>query len=115
LLEEGERPYALGNPTPLVLTGLRSPSRYIYLSAGVDRWISDHTPGGIKGWQAEIAADDPPMIILGGPWRGEIAREMRSWVRANYRRVKKAGLIMFLSPRTYERAERRRLVGRRDR
>jgi hypothetical protein len=111
-LNAGERPYVLGNATSLVLTRLRSSNRYIYLASGVDSWAVGHTPGGIEGWQAEILAEDPPLIVVDGPWRGEIAHEMRSWLRETYRRVRRGELILFLPPATYERAVRRGLVRR---
>ena len=40
VLNPGERLYVLGDPTPLVLTGLRNPTRYIYLGSGVDAFQS---------------------------------------------------------------------------
>jgi hypothetical protein len=99
-------PYVYGDPTPLVLTGLRSRSPYIYLAAGVDNWVIDHTPGGLAGWQAQIAADDPPMIILSGGWKGEVAEAIEGWLETRYPSVRRGELKVFLRPSNYEQAER---------
>jgi hypothetical protein len=112
LLDDGETMYALGNVMPLVLTGRQNPSPYIYLAAGVDAWVVDHTPGGLAGWQAEIVADDPAVIVKGGPWGGEIADAMESWLARNYTEIRVGGLTLFLKPSVYERAARRGLVER---
>ncbi|MGH3042467.1 MAG: ArnT family glycosyltransferase [Gaiellaceae bacterium] len=112
-LEEGETPYVLGNATPLVLTERRNPSPYIYLAAGVDSWAVDQTPGGVEGWQAEIVAEDPPLIVLGGQWRSEIATEMKRWLNETYERVRRGDYLVYLRPEVYDRAERRGLVPRR--
>jgi 4-amino-4-deoxy-L-arabinose transferase-like glycosyltransferase len=102
LLDDGEMPYVYGDPTPLVLTGLRSQSPYIYLAAGVDNWVIDHTPGGLAGWQAQIAADDPPMIILSGGWKGEVAEAMERWLETRYPSVRRGELKVFLRPSIYQ-------------
>jgi hypothetical protein len=109
-LDEGERPFVLGDTTSLILTGLRTSNQYSFLASGVDGWVVDHTPGGVDGWQAEILAADPPLVVLDGPWRGEIARDMRRWLRDEYRRIRRGELILYLPPATYERALRRGVV-----
>jgi hypothetical protein len=110
LLDGGETLYALGNATPLVLTDRRNPSPYIYLSAGVDTWVVDHTPGGLSGWHAQIVADDPAIIVKGGPWGGEIADATERWLAREYPQIRVGGLTLFLKPSVYARAERRGLV-----
>jgi hypothetical protein len=57
--------YALGNPTPLVLTGRRNPSRFVYLSSGVGRWVVKHTHGGLPGWERRVRATRPAAIVVG--------------------------------------------------
>jgi hypothetical protein len=60
--------YAIGDPTPLVLTHRRNPSRYIYLGSGVFSWMTAHTPGGFAGWEAQVLASDPSMIVVHTYW-----------------------------------------------
>jgi hypothetical protein len=57
--------YALGNPVPLVLLGRRNPSRYIYLSSGVGKWVVKHTKGGLAGWERDVRATHPAAIVVG--------------------------------------------------
>jgi hypothetical protein len=58
--------YALGDPTPLVMTHRRNPDRYVYLGSGVDRWKVAHQPGGFDAWTAQIRSADPAVIVLRG-------------------------------------------------
>jgi hypothetical protein len=75
--------YALGDPTPLVLSGRTNPSREIYLAAGVDNWVVNHTDGGFEGWMGRVVASDPDVILVGG-WGGELASEAKAWLRSLY-------------------------------
>lgn len=77
--------YALGDPTPLVLTGRRNPSRYIYLGSGVAKWGVEHTPGRFAGWTGRIRAAHPAVVVLEG-WKlnGLYAQETERWLRARY-------------------------------
>jgi hypothetical protein len=96
--------YALGNPVPLVLTERRNPSRYVYLEAGVDQWVVDHTPGAFDGWTEEIRADEPTVVIFDA-WRSRLARRMRAWLRADYLHVRSSRLRVFVDPAVRARAE----------
>jgi hypothetical protein len=83
LLRPGERLYALGDPTLLVLTHRRNPTRYIYLGSGVDHWAVDHTFGSLAGWQAEIRAANPAIVVM-NLWRSDLALQMRTWLKSTY-------------------------------
>jgi hypothetical protein len=83
LLRPGDTMYALGDPTPLVLTGRRNPSRYVFLGSGVGSWAEAHTPGGFAGWMADIRAARPAVIVLHG-WRSALERRVATWLRAHY-------------------------------
>jgi hypothetical protein len=83
-LASGDTLYALGDPAPLVLTGRRNPSRFIYMGSGVAAWVVGHTPGGLAGWEARIRAVDPAIVTLGG-WNGPIRDRLQRWLRAHYR------------------------------
>ena len=76
--------YAIGDPAPLVLTGRRNPSRYIYLGSGVDRWKTDHTPGGFEGWTRQIQAVDPAVVVM-RTWHGDESDDMKRWLERSYR------------------------------
>jgi hypothetical protein len=83
LLRPGDTVYALGDPTPLVLTGRRNPSRYIFLGSGVASWQLAHTPGGFAAWTAGIRAARPAVIVLHG-WRSALERQTADWLHAHY-------------------------------
>jgi len=72
ILAPDETLLAIGDPTPLVLTGRRNPDRYIYLGSGVAPWMLAHTAGGFEGWKARIRAADPAIIVVKA-WSGRYA------------------------------------------
>jgi hypothetical protein len=82
-LNPGERLYALGDPTPLVLAGVRNPTRWIYLGSGVDSWAIKHDFGSLAGWQAEIRRVDPPIVVV-NLWNSGHGQKMRTWLEGTY-------------------------------
>lgn len=107
LLGAHGRIYALGDPTPLVVTQRRNPSRYIYLGSGVAKWKIDRTPGGFAGWTRQIKAIDPAVITLAG-WNktGRWAIAMTAWLRAHYSTRYVGRQLVFVPARTLARAPR---------
>jgi hypothetical protein len=97
--------YVLGDPTPLVLTHRRNPSRFIYLNSGVDRWVITHTPGGSAGWKARIVAADPDVILVHA-WYSGIGRRMTAWLGSNYDSAYVGEWQVFLAPGVRARAVR---------
>jgi len=95
--------YALGNSAPLVLMQRTNPSSNIYLAAGLDQWVIDHTAGGFDGWTSQIAADMPDMVVSNG-WTGGYAARMRDWLRSRYSIVRIGGEPFFVTPELRERA-----------
>jgi hypothetical protein len=96
--------YALGDPTPLVLTQRRNPSRYIYLRSGVDRWAIKHTRGGIKGWEAEIRAADAEVVVIGA-WGTKYEKKVRTYLKTVYGPPAKLGSwVVFVKPQLHDRA-----------
>ena len=82
---------SLGNPVVLVLTHRRSPTNYIYLASGVDRWKIKHTKNGFKGWVAEIVRRRPPAINVDG-WK-------TGWTKPMIRALKQHGYkLRYLGP-----------------
>ena len=108
LLEPGDRIYALGDPTALVLTGRRNPNRYVFLASGVAAWDEAHTAGGFGGWMAGIRAADPAVIVLHG-WRGTLERRVAAWLHERYVPAWDGGWRVFLRPDV---AVRQTVVGR---
>jgi hypothetical protein len=98
--------YALGDPTPLVITGRRNPSRYIYLRSGVDRWAIKHTRGGIVGWEAEIGAADADVVVIGA-WGTKYERKIKTYLKTGYGPPGRLGnWVVFVKPRLHDRAVR---------
>jgi hypothetical protein len=98
--------YSLGDPRPFVLTGRRSPSRFIYLGSGVGAWVVRNTPGGVDGWAARIRAARPAIIAFGGRWHGLIRDELESAVRRGYVVRYLDGCRLLVRPETVARADR---------
>ena len=94
LLAPGERLYALGDPTLLVLTGERNPTRWIYLGSGVDEWAIKHQFGSFGRWKAEIRAVDPPVIVM-NTWVSPLAQQMAAWLSRTYGPVTTVGTWRF--------------------
>jgi hypothetical protein len=107
IIDRRETLYSLGDPTPLVLTGRRNPSRFIYLSSGVGDWVIDHTPGGLGGWEARIRGSNPAMISI-GDWNTPIAAEVKTWLTSSYGKGIHLGhWRLFIKPAVRLRAARR--------
>jgi hypothetical protein len=92
-----------------VLTHRRNPTRYIYLGSGVDHWAVDHEFGSLAGWQAEIRAADPQIVVM-NLWRSDLARQMRVWLKSTYGPATYLGnWRLFVKPSVRARAARLRI------
>jgi hypothetical protein len=100
------RLYALGDPTPLVLTRRRNPSRFVYLGSGVGPWMLERTPGGLRGWEARLRRSRPAAIVLHA-WRSPVARKVRAWL-PSWTRRRRIGTWNVYVPRTRAAPARRR-------
>jgi hypothetical protein len=109
LLNPGDRVYALGDPTPLVLTGERNPSRYVFLASGVAAWQLARTPGGFGGWMAQIHAADPAVIVLHG-WRSPLEQQVAARLHGEYVPAYVGCWRVFLRPDVARRAAQRGVV-----
>ena len=73
----------------------------------MDAWKVAHTPGGVDGWTAQIAAADPAVVVMGG-WTAPTSFEMQAWLRTHgYRRVFVGRWRTFVDEAAYARARRR--------
>ena len=97
LLRPGETLYTLGDPTPLVLTGRRNASRYVFLGSGVGQWDEMHTPGGFGGWMGDIRAANPAVVVLHG-WRSALERRVAAWLHTQYVPAWDGSWRVFLRP-----------------
>ncbi len=99
--------YVLGDAAPSVVTHRRNPSRFIFLSSGVDTWKIEHTSGGFEGWTAQVQAARPSVIVLHA-WNTEISHDMETWLRgAGYQRAGLGEWKVFLTPAAEARARDR--------
>ncbi len=107
MMTRGSTLFALGDSAPSVVTHRRNPSRFIFLSSGVDSWKIRHTTGGFDGWTAQIQAAGPSVIVLHG-WHTDVSKEMRAWLRkAGYQRASVGEWEVFLTPAAEARARAR--------
>lgn len=107
IVTEDSTLYALGDAAPSVVTHRRNPSRFIFLSSGVDSWKIEHTPGGFDGWTAQIQAARPSVIVLHS-WNTGVSKRMQAWLRgAGYQRADLGPWEVFLTPAAQARAYNR--------
>ena len=85
LVGSGGTVWAFQDARPLVLTHRVSPTPYILMVDGFDRWAFDHTPGGIRGYQAQLVAARPVGVYMGVGWEGPIAGEFKAWLNTRFR------------------------------
>jgi 4-amino-4-deoxy-L-arabinose transferase-like glycosyltransferase len=61
-------------PQPLVLSGKTNPTRYQMFASGLDRYVDDTWPGGLKGFAGWIKREQPTLVAIGQPrtdrWAG---------------------------------------------
>jgi hypothetical protein len=94
--------YAIGDPTPLVMTHRTNPDRYIYLGSGVIGWKLKRLDGGFAGWENEIRASRASVIVLGG-WTGPMRQLLGTWLAAHYVRGYVGTWRVFLTPQARQR------------
>ena len=90
--------YSFMDPRPLVLTGRRNPSRFVYVGEGVDKWVVDGTPGGFEGWRRRIAGYHADVVFMGPGWDSGYAESMKAWLRSAYERRFLDDWRLFLTP-----------------
>lgn len=62
--------WALGDPTPLVLTGRANPDPYVFLSSGVAEWKLARLPGGVPAWRDQVLAAGTTVVVVNGVTQG---------------------------------------------
>jgi len=62
-------------PQPLVLSGKRNPTRHQMFQSGLQAYVDDTWPGGLRGFQRGVVREEPDLIAIGRFQR-------RKWARA---------------------------------
>lgn len=70
LVGPGETLWALGDPTPLVLTGRSVPDPYVLLVGGVATWKLDRLPGGVPAWRDQLLDARTTVVVVNGVTQG---------------------------------------------
>jgi hypothetical protein len=81
LILPGTSLWALGDPTPLVLTGRRNPDRFIFVSSGVGKWKIAETTDGLDGWKEQMRAADPSVVMIKGS-SGPVVDAFKQWLKS---------------------------------
>jgi len=79
-------------PQPLVLSGRRNPTRFMMFTGGLDQYMDDTWPGGLRQFGRDLDHGKPTLVAMGVPSRVWLKKA----VKANYVRVGKApGWVWF--------------------
>ena len=65
-LGEDAKIASINSPQVLVLLHRENPNPYLFITAGIDRYIEAKEPGGFEGWLRELEAYDPDAIAFFG-------------------------------------------------
>ena len=74
---------SIGAPHPLVLSGLRNPTRHQTFVRGLNRYVDDTWPGGLIGFGEWVGRQEPTIIAFG---RG-IPKWLRTTIKREYLRA----------------------------
>jgi hypothetical protein len=73
---------SIGAPGPLVLSGKRNPTRHQIFVDGLNRYINDTWPGGLRGFARRVGREEPTILSLN---RREAPRWLRRTIEREYR------------------------------
>jgi len=74
---------SINSPQALVLSGKTNPTRHQTFTSGMDRYLDDIYPGGLRGFGERIGLEEPTMITL----KGEVRPWFAETLESEYRRV----------------------------
>ncbi len=86
-ISKGTGVLALSAPQFLVLTGRKSPTRFIFIVRGIGKYIQEQTPGGLEGWLQRLQRRKPCFVVVDEIW-GYGSSLLSQWLRQNFRRVR---------------------------
>ena len=92
-------------PQPLVLSGKRNPTRFMMFTGGLDQYMDDTWPGGLRQFGRDLDHGKPTLVAMGVPSRVWLKHA----VKANYVRVGKAPGWVWFARKSLGEAELRRL------
>jgi hypothetical protein len=78
---------SIGAPHPLFLSGMRNPTRHQTFARGLDRYVDDTWPGGLRGFGEWVGRQEPTIIAFEG---GGVPTWLRPTLHGEYRRVGRA-------------------------
>jgi hypothetical protein len=81
--EEGSLVALHERPDILVLAGKRNRTRFVILHDGIDRFVEERAPGGLRGLMASLRGN-PPAVAYLSQVDGELTRPLRDWVASEY-------------------------------
>ena len=93
---EDARLASVGSPQVLVLLSKENPNPYLFLSAGVDKYVDGETQGGFEGYLGGLKEYDPDALafladgqtLFSQQLTSEHRRELITWLNSNYRTEK---------------------------
>ena len=78
---------SIGAPHPMFLSGMRNPTRHQTFARGLDQYVDDTWPGGLKGFGEWVGRQEATIIAFGG---GRVPSWLRPTINGEYRRVGRA-------------------------
>ena len=83
---------SIGSPQVMVLLDRENPNPYLWISAGIDKYVDAETPGGWEGWVEDLKEYDPEVIaflaegqtLFDQHLTSENRRELARWIAPNY-------------------------------
>ena len=75
-------------PEPLVLSGMTNPTRHQTFSSGLNHYVDDHYPGGLRGYADFVARDKPTLIAIGT--KHGTPKWLQSTITSDYEKVGQA-------------------------
>src|SRR5919199_5414499 len=95
--QEGLRIASLNSPQVLVLLHRENPNRYLFITAGIDRYIEAKEPGGFEGWLESLEGSDliaffgeGQALLPGDEATAEHREQLIGWLNARYH-IEKVG------------------------
>jgi len=93
----------VGAPEVLVFLQRANPTRYGFIMRGIHRHIEAHTPGGFRGWLAELEATRPDVIVvsheLASALPADLASAWKEWLGGYERDPEFARWDVYVRPR----------------
>jgi hypothetical protein len=94
---EDERIASINSPQVLVLLHRKNPNPYLFITAGIDRYIDAKEPGGFEGWLKGLETSDAisffgegQSLLPDAEATTRHSNELRNWLNSRYH-VEKIG------------------------